>query len=811
MKIYKSCIIFILFTLFSLSTYSQSNLFELADLSSVNTDSYTDTQLVDFYNRITEMKISEDQAYRILQSKGLPESEVEKLRARWVKINTAKIAGAVSTPTLENSRTYDSAVNRVPMEDVNRDLTIFGSELFMKSSLVFVPNLRIATPSSYILGPDDEIVLSVYGFSEKKYNLIVNEEGEIYIPNVGPILVSGLSIQEATQKIKAKLASTIYRAISSGQTQIQVSLGKIRSIRVTVIGQAYKPGTFTVSSLTTLYNLLYLCGGPSDMGSFRTIEVIRGNEVVRKADLYAFLVNGNQKDNMLLQEGDVIRIPYYQNRVKLSGDVKREGKYEMMTDETFNDLLQYSGGFNDFAFRASVKVVRITDKEKKIIDLNSSMFSGFELKGGDEFFIGRLQEKISNRVSITGSVARPGDYELSDGLTLELLIDKAGGITEDAFTERISVFRYLKNNMPSVISINLDSLKQSEFGLSLSKNDSISVHSIFDFADFQYVTIEGNVRRPGTTPFRENLSLKDVLLDAGGINSFGDSSAIEISRRIRDADVSSLSYSETENLTVSISPDYRLSSDVTLKPFDVITVRSLPGMAPQRSVTIIGEVIVPGKYNLLKSGDRITDIISRVGGFRASADSNAITIRRLRRSNLSLEEREALFKRLLNLDSDSLASNQRLSSELYKSYELVSVNLKAALTQPQSSENLVLEDGDILTVDKKNNLIKVSGEVYYPTIIPIKPGKSAKYYITLAGSFMPSARKSGSLVIYPDGKAKTVKSFLGIKSYPTVTSRSEIFVPQKSRSNRNRVSLGEWSIILSSLAILANLITNITK
>ena len=809
MKFFISGIAFLLLMLFcSVQGIAQVNLLDVNDLSNTKIDSYSDAELQAFYDKATALKLGEAEIYKIFKDKGLPDTELNKLKNRMVYITSAKPAGnnTAAEPISDDRRLYDSSAKKIPMQDINKDLSIFGAELFLRNSLVFEPNLRIATPSSYILGPDDEIVINVYGYSEKKYNLRVSEDGEIYIPNVGPLFVSGLSIEQATQKIKNKLAATIYRAINSGQTKVQLSLGKIRSIRVTVIGQAEKPGTFTVSSLTTLYNVLYLCGGPGNMGSYRSIEIIRGNEIKRVADLYAFLVQGNQKDNILLQEGDVIRIPYYRNRVKISGNVKRQGKFEMLDNETFDQLLQFCGGFDDFAFKAAVSVTRITDTEKKIIDLNAPRFSSFAINAGDEYFIEKLQNKFSNKVSISGSVLRPGNYELSPGLSVKELIAKAGGLSEVAYTERISVFRYNKNRLPSVISFNLDSAILINAKVFLQKDDSVSIHSIFDFKDNQVVSIEGNVRRPGTMQWRQNMSLQDLLLEAGGVKETGDSAIVEISRRLQTADVGTTNYAEAETFTMSITKDNNLTKDIILKPFDLVIVKNLPGFIPQRTVMVFGDVKIPGRYGLQKSGDRITDIIKRVGGFKASADSSSITIRRSIKSNLSITEREAIFQRLLNLNSDSIASNPKLRNEVYKSYDLISVNLNAALTKPSGSENLVLEDGDILTIDKNTNLVKISGEVYYSTIIPYKTNKDAKYYIKQAGSFTPSARKSGTLVIYPDGKAKSVKTFLWFKNYPEVTSRSEVFVPQKNKSNRNKIGPGELALIVSALGIMANVI-----
>jgi protein involved in polysaccharide export with SLBB domain len=706
---------------------------------------------------------------------------------------------------------YDTSGKAPPVEPFQNDNSIFGSELFTSNSLVFEPNLRIPAPAGYVLGPDDELIISVYGYSEKKYNLTINESGEIYIPNVGPVYLNGLSIEEASQQIKTKLASTIYRAINTGKTKVAVTLGKIRSIRVTVIGQAKKPGTYTVSSLTTLYNILYLCGGPTSMGSYRDIEVIRGNQLKRRADLYDFLVDGNQKDNIILQEGDVIRIPYYKKRVTLSGNVKREGKFELLENQTFNDLLRYSGGFTDNAYKGAVTVIRITDSVKKIIDLSSDDFKDFVISGSDQYIVRKLQDEFANRVFISGSVLRPGPYQLTPGLTIASLIQKAGGFKRDAYINRISIFRYLENKMPTMVSVDLNSDKQNNENLQLVKDDSVAVHSIFEFHDSNYVTIEGNVRKPSTLPWRQNLSLRDVLLASGGIAESGDSTNIEITRRIKNANVDIINHNESEILNINLESKDEKAEDVTLEPYDIVIVKTLPGFSTQRTVLLTGEVKSPGRYGLQKSGDKIDDIIKRAGGFKASADSSSITIRRSIQSDLSTVEREKLFQRILNINPDSISLHPRVREEIYKSYDLINVDLTKALADPKSSENLILEDGDVLTISRNSNLVKISGEVYNPTIIPYKENKNLKYYVQQAGNFTPYARKTGALVIYPDGKAASVKHFLFFKSYPHVTPRSEIFVPQKNKSNKSRLGIGEMALIVSAMGILSNVIINITK
>jgi protein involved in polysaccharide export with SLBB domain len=804
--------IFSISLIFSTKLLAQTSLLNSNDLTHINIDNYNDDELASMVKRASASGISESQLYKILTDKGMPASEIAKLKIRLAQIdnNVNRNLNSTDTGNIKGSNDvehlYDTSNINMPMQKFKNDETIFGSELFTANSLVFEPNIHIPAPAGYILGPDDEIVISVYGYSEKKYTLTVNEQGEIYIPNVGPILVNGLTIEQATEKIRSKLASTIYRAINSGQTKVQISLGKIRSIRITIIGQAKKPGTFTVSSLTTLFNALYLCGGPSSMGSYRDIEIIRGNSIKRTADLYAFLVNGNQKDNIILQEGDVIRIPYYENRVTISGNVKREGKFELLDSETFSDLLKYCGGFTDNAYRGAVTVIRITDTEKKIIDLQSTDYNNFKPNGSDEYIVRKLQDEYANRIVISGAVNRPGPYQLSSDITVKDLIDKAGGLMKDAYTKRVTIFRYLVNKTPVSVSINLDSVLQNNQIVYLQKDDSLYIHSLFEFNDKNYVTVEGNVRKPGQVQWRENFTLHDLLLSVGGLTESGDSSNIEISRRIKDANVDKANHNESTVFNVDLSNKNQLQNDVLLQPFDMVIIKTLPGYASQRSVLVQGEVKSPGRYGLEKSGDRISDIIQRTGGFKASADSNSISIRRIIKSNLTKQEKEGLFQRILDISPDSLAQNSRLNQEIYKTYDLISVDLGTALSHPESSENLALEDGDILTIDRSSNLVKISGEVYFPTIVAYKANKNLKYYVQQAGNFTAYARKTGALVIYPDGKAASVKHFLWFKTYPSVTPRAEIFVPQKEKSNRPRLSVAELALLVSSLGILANVI-----
>ena len=792
--------------------FSQVNPLSSQNLATVNIDEVADEDISTYYRKAKESGVTDKDIYRILQERGLPSDEITKLEERISALNLTKD----SEPTKEKNdreknekdRNTNKDATSLTRQAVPTDLSVFGSELFTTSSLVFEPNLRIATPTNYVLGPDDALVINVYGYSEKTYNVTVNEEGSIYIPQVGPMYVNGLTIEQATIKIKGKLAATIYKAINSGQTSVQVSLGKIRSIRVTVIGEAKRPGTLTVSSLTTLFNLLYLCGGPSDYGSYRKIELIRGNELKRTVDLYSFLLKGDQKDNILLQEGDVIRIPYYQTRVTLNGNVKRKGKYELVEGETFENVLQFSGGFADEAYKSGITVYQLTETERKILDVPRAQYGQYKPASSDSIVVGKLLDRYENKLTLRGAVMRPGDYALTPNLTLKQLIEKAGGVKEDVYSRRGSISRLNNNNTPIQVSFDLDSVLTNLVTIPLKRNDDVTIYSIFDLKTNAEVSIEGFVARPGKFRWAENLSLSDVILAAGGVTEAGDTANIEIARRIETIDYSKLNHIQTEILTIDLSQSNG-STDVRLHPYDVINIRQRPGFLSQRTVFLEGMIVNPGRYTLKMSNEKIADVLKRAGGFRPNADTSALLIRRLSKKSQTQEERERTFSKLLKIKEDSINNTSSIRKEIFRDYDNISIDLTKALNEPASPENMLLEDGDVISIENNSNLVKVSGEVYFPTIIPFKEDENLKYYIEKSGSYTPLARKSGALVLYPDGKAKKVSRFLFFKKYLKVVSRSEIFVPQKSESNKQKISVGEWSVVLSSLAIIANVIINL--
>ena len=809
-------IVFLFIAIAAVSTTTNAQSINSENLKQVKIDELSDAEIKAYYQKAANAGLSEAQLYKMAIDRGMPDAEITKLKSRIASLNTTTDTKPKKDTNARDAagseRTVDTDAMKVPMQKNNRDTTVFGSELFRESSMVFEPNLRIPSPGNYILGPDDQLLVNVFGYSEQAYNLTVNAEGNVYIPNIGPIKVSGISIEEAADKIRNKLASTIYKAIRTGQTKVEVSLGKIRSIRVTVIGQATKPGTYTVSSLTTLFNMLYLCGGPAEMGSFRNIELIRGSKTVRKIDLYSFLLMGDRKDNLLLQEQDVIRIPYYTTRVIVDGAVKRTGKFELQPNENFDQLLTYSGGFSDSAYRSAVQVTRITDTGMVLSDVAATNFASFTPRTGDAFIVSKGISRFSNRVSIKGAVYRPGDFELKPGMTLKQLIEIAGGLREDAFTDRGIISRQNDDlTLASKAFVVRDVMIGTEI-VSLKREDVVSITSILNLRDALTVSLDGSVRNPGTYAYSDSLTLKDLILKGGGLSETANPKSVEISRRVINPDIKQTNFRQTEVINIDISTGLSFTGGETrLMPYDIVSVRSEPGYNNPRLVYVEGQVMNTGRYVLEASGERISHLLYRVGGFKGSADSGSITIRRLINSSLTTEEKQSIVERMLNIDRDSIESNGRLRENFYKNIELLGVNVDKVKANPGGNEDLILEDGDVITIARASNLVRVNGEVFHPTLLPYESNSSARDYIRRSGNFTNNARKSGVFVIYPDGRAKSVKRFLFFKSYPSVTPRAEVYVPTKDKDNKHGFGPGEWIAVSSIIASLATLIVAVVN
>ena len=776
-----------------------------SNLSNYKSSDLSDAQLTQVVQQMKINNVTEDQAYQLLVDRGMPITEATIIKNRISKlINNV----TVSNTNTKNTDAEDSRKNSIPIENKNivvkNSKKIFGLEIFNNGVLTNEPNLKITPPSDYTIGVDDEIVINIYGYQEAKYNLTVNSEGDINIPNIGIININGLTIEGATQTIKNKLASAGYSNLKTGQTKLKVSIGKVKSIKVTILGEVVKPGSYTLSSLATAFNALYLSGGPNDIGSMRLIEIVRTGKVISVLDIYDFLLKGNQSKNIFLKDQDIIRVPAYETRVSVEGEVKRTGLYEMNKDETLQNLLQFAGGFSDSAYTASIKSQKASDTEIKLADISKDNFASYFPSRSESFMVQKLINRIINKVTINGAVFLPGDYELTENMKLSDLIKKAQGLKEDAYKERALVARNQNDLTPEIIAFSPLDILHNKNDFKLQKNDVVSISSIFELKENATVLINGEIRNAGSYSFREKMTLKDLIILAGGFTEAATASQIEIARRIKKLDNSS----ETKLAEIiNINTSTELSSktqDIILQPWDVINIRTQPGFSYQIGVSINGEVKYPGNYIISDKNEKISNLIKRSGGLTNLAYQEAAYL--MRNNKKTDSENKLKSEKLDKIQTSKNDSTTNLEKELFREKDQIALNLKAILDNPNGKDDLLLEEGDVLTIPKFKSEIRVSGEVYFSTQIVYEPNESFKYYINRAGGFTENARRSNAYVLYPNGSAGKSKRFLFFRSYPKLTPGSEIIVPSKSDSRKQKLSTGEVIGISTAIASMGGVL-----
>ena len=831
MKLKTLYLLLAFFLCFISASYGQTN------LGDIKVDNLTDAQIRQLISRASAMGYQEAQLSQMAAAQGMKAEEIEKLKLRIEKLNgkgtvtnvnsgvnrgmRSSLGGTVSDSTGTNKSDKLATIDdqRLMMQQLFEGLKpkIFGSDLFKNGNITFEPNLRIATPRGYIIGPDDKLIIDINGDNEASYDLAVSTDGVIVLPYVGRISVGGLSIEQAISKIKAAMSGT-YPALRSGRTTLAVNLGNIRSIKVTITGQAVKTGTYTISSLSTVYNALTACGGPSDNGTYRNIQVIRNNRVVATIDVYDFLLRGVQKNNIRLQDQDVINIPVYDKRIELAGEVKQPAFFEIVRGETLQDLINFAGGYTNLAYTANVKVLQNTPRERRIVDVSQTEFKTYEPNNGDKVLIEPILERFENRVEIAGAVFRPGQFELERGLTLKALINKADGVTEDAFLYRGYINRLNPDNTVSLISFDVSKiLSGASADLPLQREDKVIISSIFDLRDEYTLTIQGEVRQPGTIKFAEQMSLEDLIQLAGGFKEGATPNRIEIARRIKNSDVNSSSAKVAEIFTVNVDPYLQLSdASFKLEPFDIVSVRNAEGYTVQTQVKLEGEVLYPGFYTITKKDESISDIIARAGGLTTSAYAEGASLKRAYAksdSKNAIDTKDEEEKKLLNLKrvqesgvKDTLSTDLQL--KLIQS-DLVGINLVSILKTPKKANDLLLEDGDIIRVPKMLQIVKVTGEVLNPNSIVYMPNKSLKQYINGAGGFTNNALKNNVYIKYANGSAEAAKRFLFFSNYPKVKPGSEIMVPK--RAEREKITPQAWIGIGTALASLGAIIVSLLK
>ena len=793
------------------------------NLSNVNVNDLTDGQIRQIIQQAQAVGLTDSQILVQAQNRGMSDDQVQILQKRIADIRKKDgVTGngalnGLDTSSNVTTRKYnysnDTSSYQRQKVDIYESLKpkIFGADLFRNKNMKFEPNLKMATPLNYIVGPEDQLLVNVYGKSVANWKLDVSPEGNINIPGVGIVNVSGKTIEQATSLIKNRLLASNY-AIGQG-TSVQVSLGNIRGIKVILLGQVVKPGTYTLPSLATVFNALYAAGGPNDNGSFRQVSIIRNNRVIRRLDVYDFLTKGDEKDNIGLRDQDIIQIPTYRTRVEFTGEVKIPGLFETLPGETLADVLKFSGGFNDQAYTARIKVIQISDQQKRITDVLENDYKGYTPLRGDKYVVEKILDRYENRVKITGAVFRPGEYELQKGLTLSGLIANAAGLKEDAFGGRGNIFRLKPDNTRELVPFNVkDIVNKAANDIPLQREDSVSIASVFDLRDKYQVTIQGEVRKPGIFAYADSMTVEDLIIQSGGFSEGASPKRIEVARRVDNSDPTSKDSKVAQ--VFSVNADLLLknmAADFHLKPFDIVSVYSLPGYEKQKSVKVEGEVVYPGYYTIEKKTEKISDLIARAGGLSASADIEGGTLKRSNIAILGVEKNKAdtaelQRERIERLDR--LKKNFRDSTKTKDSTELrnnyVGIDLKQIMEKPGSDIDLIVEDGDVLRVPKKQQIVRVNGEVLYPSAVVFNSDKTFKEYVLNAGGFTPRALKRGAYIVYANGTVKgTRKVLFFFNSHPEVKPGSEIYVPRKPepKGDTGQQIIG-YSTALASLAAI---------
>ncbi len=833
----KAVVLFSLFfTLFQFQNTQAQDFLKSPNLSSISVDSLSEEQILKIKNQLDANNTTLDQVQPMAIQKGMSLTEFSKLKARIesLKTNNTKKNEENDEENDEenNEESIDESTDRLnnnkkknKFEDkytkkqnkntkVKDTITaqIFGSEFFDKPTLNFEPNLKLATPVNYILGPNDVLDVGIYGVQEFNSKAAVSVDGQISIQYIGQISVAGMTIEAASQKIKSAIAK-VYSTVRSGQSQVSVTLSKIRTIKITIIG-GKQPGNYSLSSLATVYNALHLAGGPGNNGSFRNIELLRSYKVFRKIDIYDFLINGDQSDNIGLRDNDVIRIPTYTNRVKITGQVKRPGFFEMKTGEKFSDLLGFASGFTDVAYAGSVNVIQKTNKEYRVKDIKATDFKNYIPQMGDEFKITKILDRFENRIKIKGAVYRPDFYSFSEGMKISELIAKADGLRDEAYTDRAIIIRKKPDLSNEVINIELSKILNgnNQLDILLKREDEVTIYSKYDFKEKFKVTIDGEIKNPGEYQFSENISLNDLILQAGGLKGSA-SKRVEIARLIISDEINK-NENQSELFSLEISPESNEQlENFNLKPFDVVNIRKIVSFEKQQIVTVSGAFNYPGKYVLSKKNDKIYDIIKRAGGLTKLAEIKSVKIRRPVKLN-EIEKIKIVDVTTGNgIDKEKDKDDAKKEKFLKKfediKYITIPVDYEKTIKNPNNYNNVSLQDGDEIEVSMMSESVKVSGSVVLNSEIPYKSGKGLKYYVSSVGGVNSRGWKKGAYVVYPNGKAEVASSFLFFRSYPKVTPGSQIVIPE--RPERTRLTTPEVIGILGPLISLTAILVTVLK
>ena len=783
----------------------------------------SDSQVIEYVKTEAAKGTSQQMIATELLKRGATQDQLLRIKSQvnQQNQNTSNINTPTSRPTLRKdvtSETYalrnDSIARLLEyqreyglLED-NKPV-IFGKNIFNQKNLSFLPNMNIPTPEDYKLGPGDEIVIDIWGASQASLQQIISPEGSIVVDRLGPVYLNGMTIREANSYIQQKFSS-VYSGIGNegGSSQIKLTLGQIRTIQINILGEVAVPGTYALSSLSSIFHALYNAGGINDIGSLRSIQLYRKGKLIKTIDIYQYLLNGNASGETRLMDGDIIMVPPYISLVEIVGKIKRPMFYEMTVTETLSDLIKYSGGFTGDAYKEKIDITRKTGKYDKAYTVSSKDFENFILDDKDSIFVSAGLNQFDNRVEIKGAVFRPGYYEVGEQIkTIKNLIEKAGGIKENAFLNRAILTRERADLTRETVPINLKNLLEGRTAdINLKKNDMLLVASDSVLVELGSFTIYGDVQTPGEYDYAEGTSIEDLIIKAGGLLKSASLAKVDVSRRIVDplsiespnviADI--YTFNIKNGLVVDGPPDFVLS------PYDQVYIRRSPGYIEQRNIEIAGEVLFPGRYALKEKTERLSDIVKRAGNLTPHAFSAGARLLREKTIMEMTEERKAMQALSKGL-KDSI-STDLLNIDPYYS---VGIELDKAIANPKSEYDLVLREGDQLIVPEYDNTVKINGSVMYPNTVLYKRGQKVSYYINQAGGYSDLAEKKRAYIVYMNGTVAKVKG----SNRDAIQPGCNIVIPSKEQKEKMSLAqiLSLGTSVTSMASVVALLINNLSK
>ena len=728
------------------------------------------------------------------------------------KLERLRIDDGGSTVTTKEYISEDFDFAESPKEERREDNNaVFGRNIFNTHNLTFEPSGNLPTPPNYRLGAGDQVIIDIWGANQISIHETISPDGAININNIGMIYLNGMTVSQAAEHLRHKM-NKIYAGLSDENptSHLKLTLGNTRTIQINVMGEVLRPGTYALSAFSTVFHALYRAGGVSSIGSMRDIQVVRNGKSVAQVDVYDFIMHGKTNDDIKLQEGDVIIVSPYEALVKIEGNVKRPMRYEMKKDETVATLLKYAGNFSSDAYTRSMKLIRQNGKEYQLFTIDDIDYSGFKLADGDVLTVDGILERFENKLEIKGAVYRPGIYQLGADLqTLKELVAKADGLMEEAFLTRAVLNRQHEDMTREVVQVDLKGIMNgTKPDIALKRNDVLYIPSIHDLQSLGNVEVFGEVARPGKFIYAENMTLEDLIIQAGGLLESASTIKVDVSRRIKNPKSTSSTGEISEMFTFALKDGFVIDGEVgfTLKPFDQVFVRKSPTYRRQINVSVDGEIEYAGTYALTHKSERLSDLVKKAGGLNKFAYANGAKL--IRKAN---DEEISRMKSVVNMMERELGEKivDSLNINIEHVYS-VGINLVAALENPGGDADIVLREGDRLTIPEMTNTVKINGAVMMPNTITYNSGMSVKDYISQAGGYSNGARKSKAFVIYMNGQIAKVKKSDKAKIQPGC----EIIVPAKNKSNNNRWNLQTILALASSLGSLgltAASIANILK